>query len=96
MESRIVFNDLKVDRHDVKVLNRQLEKWLEQHTADTKIEKSSCELTLESNGPHQVICRAHLRVGLHEWVGQDSGKSAQDATIKALKHLHEKRFISSH
>ena len=95
MESRIVFNDIKVDRHDVKVLNRQVEKWLEQH-ASTEKEEPLCELTLESNGPHQVICRAHLRVGTHEWVGQDSGKSAQDATVRALKHLHEKRFITSH
>lgn len=93
MESRIIFNDLKVDRHDLRVLNRQLEKWLEQHAANTD---SSCELTLEANGPHQVLCRAHLKVGPHEWVGQDSGKSAQDATVRALKHLHEKRFISSH
>lgn len=95
MESRIIFNDLKVDRHDIKVLNRQVEKWLEQH-AKTDVEKPLCELTLESNGPHQVLCRAHLRVGEHEWVGQDSGKSAQDATVKALKHLHERRFITSH
>jgi|GEM_PF-5572308 len=96
MESRIILNDLKVDRRDMRVLNRQLEKWLEQHAANTKLDDSICELTLESNGPHQVLCRAHLKVGLHEWVGQDSGKSAQDATVRALKHLHEKRFISTH
>ncbi len=93
MGSRIVFNDLKVDRQDVKILNRQVEKWVQLHVVEP-IEKTSCELILESNGPYQVLCRAHLRVGVHEWVGQDSGKSVQDATIKVLKHLYEKIFIS--
>lgn len=95
-ENKIVFNDIKPDRHDVRVLQRQLDNWIEQHAKINDQAPALSEMIIDYDGPHHYICRAFVKAGEHEWVGQDTGRSPQDAASKTLKHLHEKRFITAH
>lgn len=94
LESRIVAHDVELDRHDVRVLQRQMDNWIQDHALLDASTPPEGELIVEYDGPHQYLCRAVVKAGNHEWMGQDSGKSPQDAASRTLKHLHEKRLVT--
>ena len=91
MEERgkeILFYGMKPSKAVVRVIERQLEKWTARKIPSRSLrDEAAYRVSFEPESGGCLCCSVQVQVGSENWVGQDVGKSAQDALFNALQHL---------
>ena len=88
-ENKIVFVGMKPTKTLERFVQKQIEKWINREQSLLFLPKKSFyEVTLEREiDPPSADCHLRIQIGTKIWESYDTGKTLQDALLKAIQDL---------
>jgi hypothetical protein len=94
--NEIRFYGVRPNKPLLRRIQRQLEKWTcRQISSLSPQEEAAYQVSFEPEAGGCLCCSVQVQVGPEKWIGQDVGKSAQDALFNALQRLSKNLIKTS-